>query len=126
MAGLLGIVSGLWNVGAYLLACHGSACTAPSSAPPGFEGVILAVLGVILVIDSVIALVGPGFVFYSTAVLALSIDAVEVLWNSSVTTGTLYITLGLTSLSAALSLAATFRKSGVSEQSHPMNLPVFG
>jgi len=45
---------------------------------------------------------------------------------SSIAAGSFLITIILVTVSVVLSVVSATRKTSVSEQSHPMNLPVFG
>lgn len=128
-AAAMGMVAGVWNVAESLLSCAGGAtslCPAMSTAPPGLEGTITVVLAVLLVLDSLVCLIGPRIAFYSLALIALLIDLIVAINYSSIAPYSLYVTLALVSLSLALGLVAARERTGVSEQSHPMNLPVFG
>jgi len=64
--------------------------------------------------------------FYVCALAGAGIEATELLNISSIVMGWLAITLVIVTASVILSILAAVQKSGVSEQSHPMNLPVFG
>ena len=73
-----------------------------------------------------VTLVGPKSVFYASAVLGLLIDIAEIMNYAGIASGPLYVTVALASLSVILGLLSARRGTGFSEQSHPMNLPVFG
>jgi hypothetical protein len=124
----VGVVAGFWNVWVYFQVCRSATplCAAQQAAPTGGEGTIVFALAVILVLDSLATFVGPAVLFYASAALSLIIDAIEVLNYSSISQGEFYVTLILVALSLGLSVVAARRTTGVSEQSHPMNLPVFG
>ena len=125
IASLTGIVAGGWNVFAYLGACH-SLCLARSTAPSDALGVVYAGLAVVLVLVSLAGLIGPKVLFYASALVAVLVDAVEAVGNAEVATGVLVFSFALVTLSAVVSLLAARAGTGVSEQSNPMNLPVFG
>jgi hypothetical protein len=125
-AALAGLVAGVWNVWAYLQECRGPVCPAFQAAPPGTEGTAVLVMAVILVLGSLATFLTPASLFYLTASLGLLIDAIEVLNYSVIGAGSFYVTMILVTLSVALSILAATRRAVVSEQSHPMNLPVFG
>ena len=118
----------MWNVWAHFQLCSGlqSSCAAQQAAPGGGEGTIALALGSLLVVVSLATFVGPAAIFYASAGLGLIIDTIELLNYSSIVQGGFYVTLILVTLSVGLSVAAARRRTGVSEQSHPMNLPVFG
>jgi hypothetical protein len=128
-AACLGVLAGLWNVGEYFLACGRSStqlCPAQRSAPAGLEGTLVLVLAILLILVSLASFVGPSVILYASGVLGLAIDVIVILNYSSIGPGSFYLTVALVTLSAALSLIAASRRTSVSEQSHPMNLPVFG
>jgi ABC-type multidrug transport system permease subunit len=83
-------------------------------------------LAVILVVGSLATFLAPATLFYLSAALGLGIDAIEVLNYPVIGKGLFYVTVILVTLSLVLSLLAATRRTNVSEQSHPMNLPVFG
>jgi len=118
----------LWNIWAYFQVCRSSdsLCAAQQAAPAGGEGTIVLALASILVVVSLATVVGPAAIFYVSAALGLVIDAIELLNYSSISLGEFYVTVILVAMSLGLSLVAARRRTGVSEQSHPMNLPVFG
>jgi len=124
-ASLLGLVAGGWNIFAYIIACH-SSCLAQSSAPSDLLGGVYAGLSIVLIFASVGTLIGPKFVFYAMALVAVLVDLVEGLGYSNVVNDDLLTTFVLTTLCVALSFLAARSGTGVSEQSNPMNLPVFG
>lgn len=89
-------------------------------------GLLEEALAVVLILDSAICLFGPRKVFYSTAGLS-AILAVIVLFASAanpLSVGAL--TVGLLGVVSIVSVMAARWEPKVSEQAHPMNLPVFG
>jgi len=85
----------------------------------------LALAGV-LAVDSVIAYVGPKSIFYSSAVIsALLVGSESIGSGSSATAGTI-LAIGMAGVTMVLSVLAARFVPEVSEQSNPMNLPVFG
>ena len=82
-------------------------------------------LSAVLVLDSLVCLVGPRKVFYSSALLS-ALLAVSVFFSSSFEEVVMYATLGLLGVELVASIVAARWETKVSEQSHPMNLPVFG
>lgn len=109
----------------YLGACH-TLCLARTTAPPEVEGSLFAILGVLLVLDSLASVIAPRAVFFVSALLAALIDLLEVVNHSTIVQTTFYVTVVLVTVSLVLSLASALKETTVSEQSHPMNLPVFG
>ena len=128
-ASLFGVLAGAWVIVEPILpGVPQHLCTGRCAYPPVPVWAVLA-LAVILILVSLGGLVGPKFVFYvSAAVSAL------VLVASAVNSGTIsalsdwnvLVGLGLAAASLALGLVAARSEGAVSEQSHPMNLPVFG
>jgi hypothetical protein len=83
-------------------------------------------LAVVLVLISLATFIGPAALFFLTAVVGVAIDALVVINYSSIAAGSFLITIILVTVSVVLSVVSATRKTSVSEQSHPMNLPVFG
>ena len=82
-------------------------------------------LAIVLVFDSFVALVGPRRVFYSSAFLSALLAASEWIGSGSGAAATL-LTIAAAGATLCLSVVAARFEPQVSEQSHPMNLPVFG
>ena len=126
-ASVIGLIGGGWNIFAYFGACHSSgSCLQQTSAPADPLGLVYAGFSAALIVASVGGLVGPKVIFYAMATLAGLIDLVEVIGRSNVATDDLIMTFVLASLGIMLSLLAATSGMGMSEQSNPMNLPVFG
>jgi len=127
-AALVGVVAGIWNIWAYFQECRGSTSLCPSwqSAPPGADGTVVLGLAVFLVLVSLATFIGPTVLFYLSAVVGAAIDALVAVNYSSIAVGSFVITVILVTASVVLSVLSAMRKTSVSEQSHPMNLPVFG
>lgn len=111
VAALLGVFTGLW----VLLATYGLGENWGWLAPT---------FGIVLTVDSLFCLVGPRRIFYASAVLALLVAASAVLYSSLNTI--VILTLGLAVVVAVSAVMAARRQTRMSEQSNPMNLPVFG
>lgn len=124
----MGIIAGSWAIVTYFLGCHSSFAGCPRFAPgpPGLQGTLAAALAALLILASFVAFVGPPILFYVGSLLCLLIDALEVVNYSSIAPGSLYLSLVLITVALVLDIAAARHKTSVSEQSHPMNLPVFG
>lgn len=94
---------------------------------------LVEALGIILILDCALALVGPRFTFYAAAFLSLLVAAAMALYpfgmetvaNPTLSAGS-SADLILAAATLVLSLLAARSRTPVSEQSHPMNLPVFG
>jgi len=127
-AALVGVVAGLWDIWGYFGVCRGATSLCPSwqPAPTGTEGTIVLGLAVVLVLISLATFIGPAALFFLTAVVGVAIDALVVINYSSIAAGSFLITIILVTVSVVLSVVSATRKTSVSEQSHPMNLPVFG
>ncbi len=112
-----GVLTGVWTaVASY---------TARSSVPTlGFNFALS--LAILLVIDSLLCLVGPRRIFYTSAFLSAILVAVFVLGSAANATAVVLITLGMAGVTFVLSILAARSEPKVSEQSNPMNLPVFG
>jgi hypothetical protein len=102
-----------------------AAFIAYSGASSNFQVALLAV-GVTLAIDSLVSFAGIRASFVVAAVLsAAALAIVAIQWGTyqSAESGT---ALGLSALSVVVDLVASRPAKGLSEQSNPMNLPVFG
>lgn len=130
VSAVIGVLAALWNIKNYLYSCGGplgaTYCLVPGDAPSGLEGTVVMALSVTLVVVSLATFLAPPSIFYLSAALALAIDVLELLSSSLIFADTLYITLAIVSLELVLSLVAAVRRTSVSEESHPLNLPVFG
>lgn len=109
----LGIVAGSWVI---LMLGFGSLTT--------WSPVVLAV-AVLLVLGSILSLVGPKKVFYGSALLSAAQAGVLSL-ESNLTDFFTLVALGLSGGTFLLCILAARWETKVSEQSNPMNLPVFG
>lgn len=113
---------------AYFLSCRGPLAGCPTfvPGPPGLQGTLAAGLAAVLILVSFVAFVGPSLLFYAASLVCIFIDVLEAANYSAIAPGSLYMALGLVTIALALDLVAARQRTGVSEQSHPMNLPVFG
>ena len=124
-ASLLGLLTGAWVLwGSFFGPIGRSACggVCPEPGPPNPFVVGLAVL---LMINSGVGLIGPNRVFYVLAALSILL-AGALVPTSSLNSLVVEVSLGLSLATFAFSLVAARRVTGFSEQSNPMNLPVFG
>ncbi|MBI3840842.1 MAG: hypothetical protein HY297_02640 [Thaumarchaeota archaeon] len=126
----LGIVAGGWaavagfllNSEAFRPQCHLDTC----AAVPSWYSAAIGTLGGLVFLGSLAGLVGPKRAYYleggaATAVVILLLGVwgeIEALYYWSILVPAL--------LTAVLAVAAARSKTGMSEQSNPMNLPVFG
>ena len=125
---LVGVVAGFWNIWEYFQECRGATSLCPSvhSAPTGTEGTVVLGLAVVLVLVSLATFIGPTVLFYLSAAVGVAIDALVLVNYPSMAEGSFLVTVILMTVSVVLGVVAAMRKTSVSEQSHPMNLPVFG
>ena len=121
----LGVVTGVWAFASPLIPgsptrlCVGRSCTV--SAP----GTLVLGLVAALILASFACLVLPRRTFYVSAALS-ALLAASVALDSTLTDWDVVVQLGLALGTVVLSLIAARWEPGVSEQSHPLNLPVFG
>jgi len=90
------------------------------------EGTVVLGLAVILLIVSLVEFLGPLELFYISAAVGVVIDAIEVLNYSNIAPAPFVVTILMVTLSVGLGSATATRRTSVSEQAHPLNLPVFG
>lgn len=83
-------------------------------------------LALVLIVDSLLALVGPKRIFYSSAVISALLATSEWIGSGSGAGAGTLLTVVAAGVTLALSVVAARFDPPVSEQSHPMNLPVFG
>ena len=121
----LGAFTAIWTIaGVYLSFLVHRVCFGDVNCAPSNSGWVVQSLAVVLLIVSAGCLVGPKSLFYVSALL------------SAVLSGTVYVQTDMTGVAVAtmllylatltLSVLAARRHTSMSEQSNPMNLPVFG
>lgn len=132
IAALVGLIAGAWvlwgsyygTIGRGQFCPYGAGtCTGPASLPPA--NIFVVSLAVLLVLDSALSLVGPRIAFYASAGISILLGG-SIVPSSSLVDPTVIVALGLAASTCVLGLVAARRRTEVSEQSHPMNLPVFG
>ncbi len=79
-----------------------------------------------LVLDSFVALVGPKRIFYASALLSALMTGSEWLGSGSDATVVNILAIAMAGVTLVLSVIAARFEPEISEQSHLMNLPVFG
>ncbi len=128
LGGALGIAAGIWTLGASYLDGVARYCPAggcPSSGVP-YMGIVVQVLAVVLALNSAVSFFWQRRVLYASAILSILV-ALSVFLNSSATeSAVVWVTVALALASAVVNILGAREGTGVSEQSHPMNLPVFG
>jgi hypothetical protein len=137
VAAALSLVNGAWSitVGAYWNQIFGAELgsdlgCAGSCSLFGVAHIVL-VLGVILLVDSLVCFLAFSRAFYVSALLSgvvlflvlVSVAAGWHLW-ASYPSAPFSIVLGIVTI--VLDVVAARRKTYVSEENHPLNLPVFG
>jgi len=127
-AAVVGAAAGLWNIWEYFEECRGAMSLCPTwhTAPTGLEGTAVLCLAVVLVLFSLATYIGPALLFYVTTAVGVAIDGLVAANYSSIGQGSFFVTLVLVTASVILSIVSATRRTTVSEQSHPLNLPVFG
>jgi len=83
-------------------------------------------LAVIIILVSLATFIGPAVLFYLSAAAGVAIDALLAVNYSSMAEGSFFVTVILVTASVVLGVVSAMHKTSMSEQSHPMNLPVFG
>jgi hypothetical protein len=111
-----GILSAAGSIGYSSAVYHGA----------GWAPMVIGALGILLAFDSLLSLVGPKKTFYGLTIVSVLIVLILALLASEVDVSYLGVVLALTIATAVLSFLAARFKSGLTEQSNPMNLPVFG
>jgi hypothetical protein len=117
IAAALGVLTGLLMVGFWLgglTPLHDSWVT-PTLA-----------LSIILILVSLVAFVGPKRILYGSALFSALLAVSE--WVGAGSDGTVFtvVMLAMAALTMVLGVVAARAEPRVSEESHPMNLPVFG
>lgn len=112
-----GILTGLMTVGAWL--------SELTPLRPFWVTLALA-LAIALVLDSFVVLVGPKRIFYVSALLSALLAGSEWFGSGSDATVVSVLTIATAGATLVLSIVAARFEPEISEQSNPMNLPVFG
>ena len=93
---------------------------------PVVSNEVILVVSVTLLVISHICLLGPRVLFYVPAGLS-AVLAVAVYGAGVSGSGLLFVvTMALCAGTVALGLLAARKRAGLSEENHPLNLPVFG
>ena len=125
LAAALGALSAVWTIVIIPLSVLPSpACGPIVCASLHNTGWVVESLAVVLLIVSAACFVGPRTLFYVSSMLsAVLAGAVYVLTDFTVVVA---VTLALYAAALIFGLVAARRETSVTEQGHPMNLPVFG
>jgi hypothetical protein len=125
VAGALGAATGIWLViGVSFGAVAPDRCGVDFCEINSLLRTLVQGFSVVLILGSLASFVGPRKVFYVLALLSAVLGGL--LLNAYVNTVAEIGTLGLLVIDLVISLMAARSEFKVSEQSHPMNLPVFG
>ncbi|MBI3859838.1 MAG: hypothetical protein HY296_06360 [Thaumarchaeota archaeon] len=128
VGGVLGLVTGFWTLGASYfdgVAMHCPLGGCPYT-PPSYLGIAIIALGGALVSSSAVSFFLSRNVLYVSGGLSALVGVLVLINASQIDSTVLWITLLLSALTAAVDFVAARSRTAVSEQSHPMNLPVFG
>ncbi len=126
----LGVVAGLWGAASVYLGLIGkgpNVCLVAviiDCSEPAVQAQVVGVLGIALLFVSLLCFVGPKKLFYFSAIL--SVLMAGFLFAVPGDFILLALTLALFLGEFVLSLVAARTGPKMSEQSNPMNLPVFG
>jgi hypothetical protein len=128
---VVGVAAGLLTAGgslAYPSQIYPVYCKEICSAFPSWVSILLGALGILLLFDSALSLVGPRRAFYGETIVSglIALVLVSVEAFRTVDASFLLAALVLSVATVVLSLLAARTRAGLSEQSNPMNLPVFG
>ena len=89
-------------------------------------GVLGPILAALLLADSALTVVGPKALFYPMALISALLGADEWAGSGPGAAPGEYMLLAALGVTVVLAIYAARFEPAVSEESHPMNLPVFG
>jgi hypothetical protein len=124
IAALVSIINGAWTViaGYY----WNKLLDVPTYSGPVGHNLIVEVVGIILLLDSLVCLLGTSRAFYASAIVSVIALALEVLGGAQVTTAGFIFSLVLALATLGLDVMAARKRTMIAEEDHPLNLPVFG
>lgn len=139
VAAAVTLVSGIWGIalGVYwnqiFVVGSGISCVHCFLSAPGWD-VLVALIGLILVVDSALCFLSFSKAFYVSAMLSvlMTVSVALPVWSITVSPAvwgsyaSLPFTLILGISTLVLDLSAATKKTYVAEADHPLNLPVFG
>ena len=102
--------------------CAPGSCLGVSSYYPAVVGS----LGILLVVACILGFLGPKVAMYAATAVSAAIAALTLGVYTEMSLFYFWATLVLASIAAVLAFVAARLQTGMSEQSNPMNLPVFG
>jgi hypothetical protein len=134
VATVVGVAAGALTIGGVYLFGVGQACGGGFFPPsvalscPAFSVFspwpeIVQAVAAVLILVSLVSYIGPRKFFYGSAVLSALL---AILVQESVLNPSVLFTFGLAIAAVVLCVVAARWEARVSEQSNPMNLPVFG
>jgi hypothetical protein len=122
IASAVSLVNGVWGIASGL---YSSRIFGVQQSTGAGDFWIIAV-GALLLLDSLVCIVGFQTAFYGSAALSILL-VVDILLFGAAITDTAFVASALLGLiTVALDILAITRKQVVSEENHPLNLPVFG
>jgi hypothetical protein len=127
VAAAVSVINGIWGIiaGAYWKMLFQSQSLGVNNILPPTNLVIIGI-AVLLVLDSVVCLVGISKAFYASAVISLAMVGAEFAMGGGLDTTGAMVALPLMVVTVAMDIVGATRKQYVSEENHPLNLPVFG
>jgi hypothetical protein len=126
VASAVGMLTGAWVVGGSFADGIGKACYYGVPCPSGgMANIYVVALSVLLFLNSLVTLIGPRIAFYASAVLSVFLG-ISMVPNSSFNNPVVLVAIVLVAMTFALSVVGARKRTQISEQSNPMNLPVFG
>lgn len=127
-AGGLGVLTGLWTAVVSYVERPLPPCPSAGCPPSGFTiyGVAILALSIALIFNSAVSFVWHRKVFYVSSLLSVILTLVVALDVNSIDPAFFWVAVVLDAVTAVANLFAARVSTAVSEQSHPMNLPVFG
>ncbi|QQG48006.1 MAG: hypothetical protein HY247_04325 [archaeon] len=130
LAAVSGVLAGVWAMGgefAFSAWAYGPFCTSDVCfSAPGWFSLGVGVVGGILVLSSLAGFFGPRRSFYVGAASGGAIVVLLLAVWGEVGVAFYWSLLILALVAGTLSVLAARSRTALSEQSNPMNLPVFG
>jgi hypothetical protein len=92
----------------------------------GYYHLAIGAIGIFLVLVSVVAFIGLAAAFYAEIALSTILAVLLALSSTRDSPAFLWTALALVLVAAVLSIVSVRSRGRLTEQSNPMNLPVFG
>jgi len=122
VAAAVSLVNGVWGVVAGL---YSTRMFGVDLSKGGGELWIL-IVAVLLILDSLICFVGFRTALYGSAALSILLLLDIILFGAAIASAAFAASALLGLITVVLDIVTIRRRSGVSEENHPLNLPVFG